>query len=101
MANPPGKLYAVLAYATFIGMIISYILNMDKKSPLANYHLRNMFGLVLIQVILMSLNEGMVTDILHVVAFGCWALSLVYAIAGEQKGVPWLSDRFQQWFSFF
>ena len=101
MANPPGKLYAILAYAHILGLAIAYILNMDKKYPLANYHLRNMFGLVLIQVIVVSLNQGAVTDFLHVVTFGCWALSLVYAIAGEQKGVPWLSDRFQQWFAFF
>ena len=101
MANPPGKLYAVLAYATFVGMIISYILNMDHKYPLANYHLRNMFGLVLIQLIIMSLDQGLMTDILYVVAFGCWAVSLVYAIVGEEKGVPGLSDRFQKWFAFF
>jgi len=101
MANPAGKSYAILAYATFVGLIIAYILNMDHKYPLANYHLRNMFGLVLIQLITMSLDQGMITDIMYVVTFGCWAISLVYAIVGEQKGVPFLSDKFQQWFSFF
>lgn len=101
MANPPGKTYAIFAYATFVGMIVVYILNMDHKYPLANYHLRNMFGLVIIQIVLLNLDFGIFSDVLHVVAVGMWAISLVQAISGEEKGVPYLSDKFQEWFSFF
>ncbi len=100
-----GNYKAILAYLTFIGLIFAYILNMEEKDTFVSYHIKNMFGLVIILFITITFFEGnyilqYTGQILYVICFFMWTYSLLMAITGKKKGVPVLSDKFQQWFKF-
>ena len=43
-----GNFKAILAYLSFIGLIIAYIMNIEEKDKFVTYHIKNMFGLVII-----------------------------------------------------
>ena len=96
---------AILAYLSFIGLIIAYILNMEEKDKLVSYHIKNMFGLVIILFITTTFFEGnqfleFIGQIAWVTSFFLWVYSLLMAITGKQKGIPILTDLFQKWFKF-
>lgn len=98
-----GDFKAMLAYLTFIGLIIAYIMNMDEKNKFVTYHIKNMFGLVLIMFISTTFFTGneilqYIGQIVWTVCFFMWAYSIVMAITGKSKGVPIISDLFQKWF---
>lgn len=96
---------AILAYLSFIGLIIAYILNMEEKDKFVTYHIKNMFGLVIILFITTTFFQG--NDFLQfigqfswTVCFFLWVYSLIMAVIGEEKGIPVLTDLFQKWFKF-
>jgi len=99
-----GNYKAILAYITFIGLIIAYILNIDEKDKLVTYHVKNMFGLVILFFIAVTFlgdeNLFFAGQILWVISFFLWVYSLVMAISGKFKGIPVVTDLFQKWFKF-
>jgi uncharacterized membrane protein len=100
-----GNFKAILAYLSFIGLIIAYILNIDEKDKFVTYHIKNMFGLVIILFITTTFFNGneflqFIGQIAWTTSFFIWAYSLVMAITGKQKGIPILTDLFQKWFKF-
>ena len=42
-----GKNIAIIAYMTFIGLIIAFVMNNDKKNEFAKYHIKQSLGLAL------------------------------------------------------
>ncbi|MBV1924324.1 MAG: hypothetical protein KUG68_09900 [Flavobacteriaceae bacterium] len=101
--TPLGKNIAIIAYITFIGTVIAYIMNVDHKHEFANFHIKNMFGLILL-MFLSQVTQASVSlllgEILFVIAFFLWAYSIVMAITNQKKGVPFLDEKFQEWFKF-
>lgn len=100
-----GNYKAILAYITFIGLIIAYVLNMDEKDKFVTYHIKNMFGLVILLFISMTFLKGnyilqFMGQIVWVMSFFMWVFSLLMAITGKSKGIPVITDLFQKWFSF-
>ena len=72
MSVPAGKNKAIVAYITFIGMFIAMSMNKDAKHPFASWHIKNMFGLLLIllvAVITQSNINLLVGDIIYWFAF--------------------------------
>lgn len=100
--TPAGKIHAVVAYLTFLGWIIAYFLNRDAKNKFATYHIKNMFGLLLILFVaqIMQTQHLLFGEVLWLLAFVLWVISLVMALTNKQKGIPFLSEKFQQWFTF-
>ncbi len=100
-----GNYKAILAYITFIGLIIAYVLNMDDKDKFVSYHIKNMFGLVILLFISTTFFEGnyilqYLGQLVWVVTFFMWVFSLLMAITGKTKGIPIISELFQKWFKF-
>ena len=99
----PGKTKAVIAYLTFIGFFIAISMNREKPDAFSTWHIKNMFGLLLILFasLLFQFNElYLVGDVLYGIAFMLWAWSLAMALRNSERGVPILSKKFQTWFSF-
>ena len=46
-----GKTMAIISYLTFIGTIIAYVMNNDKKNSFASFHIRQMIGLSIFSLI--------------------------------------------------
>lgn len=98
-----GDFKAILAYLTFVGLIIAYIMNMDEKDKFVTFHIKNMFGLVLLLFITTTFFNG--NEILQytgqiswIILFFMWAYSMIMAITGKAKGAPFIGDLFQKWF---
>ncbi len=99
-----GNYKAILAYITFIGLIIAYVLNREDRDLFVTYHIKNMFGLVLLLFIsqLLQTNDNflLIGEILWVISFFLWVYSLLMAILNKKAGIPVISDLFQKWFKF-
>ncbi len=104
MTNPPaGKSTAIIAYLTFVGLLIAYFMNRDEKHPFATWHIKNMFGLLLLLIIAQVTQAYInlqVGEILWLLAFVLWIFSLLMAILGKKKAIPSISEKFQEWFTF-
>ncbi|MCH7784315.1 MAG: hypothetical protein IIB06_02710 [Bacteroidetes bacterium] len=100
---PLGKNKAIIAYITFVGMLIAYFMNRDEKHEFATYHIKNMFGLVLLLFISQVTQANihlLAGEILWLFSSIFWLYSLLMAFDNKKKGIPWLSEKFQEWFTF-
>jgi uncharacterized membrane protein len=98
--TPPGKIKAVIAYLTFIGMLIAYFMNKDNTHTFTTWHIKNMFGLVILLFVSLALQDNEIGFYIYWISVVLWAYSVVMALLNKQKGVPFLSEKFQQWFTF-
>ncbi len=100
---PPGKTKAIIAYLTFIGLLVAYYMNRDEKHEFTIWHIKNMFGLILL-LLLSQLTQAYVNlqfgEILWGISFALWVFSLLRAMANKKEAIPVLSRKFQEWFTF-
>lgn len=99
-----GKVIAIVSYITLIGLIVAFIMNNDKKIPLASFHIRQSLGLVLSALVLSFVNIipilGQVVYLVGgVFLLVLWVMGLIGAINQKQEPVPVLGARFQEWFN--
>lgn len=107
-----AKTIAWLSYITIIGWIVALVQhsNMQQKSSLAVFHLRQSLGIIATWIVLYvammilavaTLGIGAILiPIIGIVCFVFWLLGLISAINGEEKPVPVLGELYQKWFSF-
>ncbi len=97
-----GKTIAIISYITFIGTIIAFIMNNDKKNSFAAFHIRQMIGLILLGIVINLIarvaNLGLISTVLGLVPLVFWVLGFIGVLQGEEKKVPLLGDMFQEWF---
>jgi uncharacterized membrane protein len=99
----PGKNKAILAYATFIGFLIAASMNANQKDEFATWHLKNMFGIIVIWIvsIVTKFNINLFSgDIIQIISILSVIYSLVMVFQNKKQGIPFLSEKFQQWFTF-
>jgi|AP45_3_1055517.scaffolds.fasta_scaffold138202_2 uncharacterized membrane protein len=96
-----GKTLAIVSYFTFVGVLIALIMNLEKKNPFTTFHIRQMFGLI-IMLIVSNVTEKYMDSwlgtILWFITFGCWLFGLYCAYKGEYKEIPYIGRKFQEWF---
>lgn len=97
------KNIAIIAYITLIGLIIAFVMNNDKKAEFSTYHIKQSLGLALTGLALGVI--GMVPILGWLVSFFgalallyLWIMGLMNAINGKQKPVPWLGEKYEEWF---
>lgn len=96
-----GRTLATVAYLTFIGTIVAFFLN-EKKNEFVTFHIRQMFGLI-IMLLIANISFGLhptLGDVLWVITFAGWAYGLIGAILKKRLSIPFLGEKFQQWFQF-
>ncbi len=101
-AAQEGRTLATVAYLTFVGTIIAFFLNDDKKNPFVLFHLRQMFGLIILLFIanmFFKVNET-IYNILWLISFSGWAYGLFGAVTKKWLAIPFIGEKFQQWFQF-
>ena len=102
-SRPPGKTKAIIAYITFVGMLIAASMNKDKPEAFATWHIKNMFGLCLLFIIAIvtQFNIHLLTgDILYGITVLLWIFCFIMAILNKTVGIPFFSKKFQTWFTF-
>jgi len=97
------KNIAIIAYITVIGLIIAFIMNNDKKAVFPTYHIKQSLGLALTGLALFVV--GMIPILGWIVSFlgslgllYLWIMGLINAINGKQEPVPWLGEKYEEWF---
>ncbi|WP_111707457.1 DUF4870 domain-containing protein [Lutibacter citreus] len=96
-----GKTIAIISYLWWVGLIIAFIMNNSKKNRFASFHIRQMLGLLLLNVVVSLLYKyvgASVGMILGLGTFVLWVFGLIGAFQGEEKRVPLVGDLFQDWF---
>ena len=81
-----GKLVAILSYITFVGWIVALILNLNNKTSLGSFHLRQALLLVIANIVLWWI--PIIGWLLQIVVLVFWIMGLIYAIQGQEKEVP-------------
>ena len=101
-----GKTMAIVSYITFIGLIIAFIINNDKKNSFTAFHIRQSLGIYLLWAatrFAYSLIAGFVyipllSTILYICMIALVVLGLIAAANGETKPVPVVGEKIQEWF---
>lgn len=98
-----GKQMAIIAYITIIGLVIAFIMNNEKKNAFAAYHIKQSLGLCVTGLALgiagMIPILGWIINILGVLALlYMWIMGLVSAMNEKKKPVPFLGEKFEEWF---
>ena len=96
-----GKTFAIVAYLWWIGLIIAFIVNMNRRNEFTSFHIRQAFGLNIASIAAGLVSEyisGTVGWILGAFVFVLWILGILYAIQEKEKTVPVIGDLFQDWF---
>ncbi|MGR7814180.1 DUF4870 domain-containing protein [Lacinutrix undariae] len=97
-----GKKLAVVSYLTFIGLIISIVMNLEKRNEFTFFHIRQMLGLIVMLLLSNSVEKyinSWAGTVLWAVTLLCWIFGIVMAIKEEAKPIPVVGEFFQKWFS--
>ncbi len=101
--SPAGKFTALIAYAPFVGFIIAYFFNREENHPFATWHIKNMFGLTImfiVSLVIQAQVDVTIGDIIWLICLLLWLFSWAMAFFNKRKGIPFLSEKFQEWFTF-
>lgn len=98
-----GKTIAIIAYLTLIGLVVALVMNGDKKNPFASYHIRQSLGLMLTSLAVSIVSViPFVGWLIGVLAFFVmlymWIMGLMNAVNGREKPLPFLGDKYLEWF---
>lgn len=99
-----GKITAIIAYITLIGLIVAFVQNAEKKNPFATYHIRQSLGLLCTALALSFVNIipffGWILCIAGMFALMVlWIMGLLNAVNGKESPVPVLGNLYNKWFS--
>ena len=101
--SPPGKSSALIAYAPFVGFLIAYFINRDENHEFATWHIKNMFGITLLFIVSLVIQaqiDVLTGDILWFSCIIIWLYCWAMAFFNKKNGIPFLSEKFQDWFTF-
>ncbi|WP_028890906.1 hypothetical protein [Tenacibaculum sp. 47A_GOM-205m] len=97
-----GKTAAIISHFTVIGLIIAFVLNMNKKNAFASFYIRQMLGLNLLYIaniwIVYRYLGNTIGWAVGVLLFVLWIISLLAVLKGEKKLVPVVGEQFQNLF---
>jgi uncharacterized membrane protein len=98
-----AKTKAILSHIFFIGWVIALVINMNQKEEYASYYIRQNLGLMIVGFVLSLLHVipvlgWIIAWIGYILIFVFWLMSLIWSITDVMKPVPFLGDKFQEWF---
>jgi len=98
-----AKTKAIISHLFGIGWLIALIMNMNNKEEYASYFIRQNLGLIIIVVLLKIVGYIPILGPIIWIAGGIlvfvfWLMSLIWAIQGDMKPLPWIGVKFQEWF---
>jgi len=91
-----SKLVAIISYITLIGWVIALVLNMQSKTKLGSFHIRQALIVMLAAAVLGWI--PVLGWILGIIVFIFWIMGLVSAINGKEKEIPVIGPLAQDWF---
>jgi uncharacterized membrane protein len=115
--NPPAKNIAIIAYASSVFLYlhlmvfiaafgVAIILNYNKGNKFASFHIRQMFGIAIIAVVVSVFADNIPKDqlllpLLIITLMVLLALlGLISSLRNQQDLLPFIGKYFQKWFTF-
>lgn len=93
-----AKTKAIVAHIFLVGWIIAFVINLNDKDELTSYYLRQ--TLVLHLIIAMGW-VPVLGNLLALVALIFLIISVLSAVQGDKREVPFVGRYFQDWFRGF
>ncbi|WP_299670845.1 hypothetical protein [uncultured Polaribacter sp.] len=97
-----GKTAAIISYISIIGTLIAFVLNKDKRNYFTSFHIRQNIGINILyfanQWIVYEYIGKTVGWIFGVFIFVLWIVGFIGVLKSEDKLVPVLGEKFQEWF---
>lgn len=98
-----GKKIAIIAHITWIGLLIAFVMNNDKKIPLASYHIRQMLGLTLTAIVIgiiaiIPILGWIIYIVGLLVMLYMWIMGLMNAMNEREQPMPILGKKYEEWF---
>ena len=97
-----AKTKAIVSHLFFIGWVIALVINMNQKEEYASYYIRQNLGLILSWVVVSVFMAFPIINwiawIGYLVVGIFWLMSLIWSITDVMKPVPFVGDKFQEWF---
>ncbi|WP_236979322.1 hypothetical protein [Membranihabitans maritimus] len=98
----PGRIVAMIAYLTIIGLMIAFVINYNSMTKFATYHIRQAIGLTITAIVLTLIGLlPLSTPILCITGGGIilcmWFTGLVNAFLGKEKPLPLLGSAYNKW----
>lgn len=105
-----GKTVAIVSYLSIIGWIIAYVMYGNNKTQLGVYHLRQTAALFIvgiacwvIQMLLLFVPVlgwiiGILLIFVYLFLFVLWVIGFIAAINGQEKPIPLIGKKAQDWF---
>ena len=98
-----AKTKAIVSHIFFIGWVVALVINMNQKEEYASYYIRQNLGFLIVAFALSLLYVipilgWIVAWIGYVLLFVFWLMSLIWSITDVMKPVPFIGDKFQEWF---
>jgi hypothetical protein len=90
-----ARVKAIIAHLFFVGWIIALVINSNNKESFTDFYLRQTLGIYLAGMVISWI--PIVNIFGGLIIFAFWLLSLVYAIQGQAKTIPF-GEYFQEWF---
>ena len=99
-----GKTVAIISYLTLIGLIVAIIMNNKEKTSLGQFHIRQSIGISVTGMALGLLRfvpgiGGIAISIVGVILLIALILGLLAAFSGEKKALPFIGEKYQEWFN--
>lgn len=99
-----GKTVAIISYLTIIGLIVAIIMNNKEKTSLGQFHIRQSIGISVTGMALGLLRfvpgiGGIAISIVGVILLIALILGLLAAFSGEKKALPFIGEKYQEWFN--
>ena len=103
-SSKDGKTVAIISYLTLIGLIVAIIMNNKEKTALGQFHIRQSIGISVTALALGLLRfipgiGGIMMNIVAVILLIALILGLIAAFSGEKKALPFIGEKYQQWFN--
>lgn len=103
-ASSDGKTIAIISYLTIIGLVAAIIMNNKEKTALAQFHIRQSIGISVTGMALGLLRfvpgiGGIAISIVGLLLLIALILGLVSAFSGERKPLPFIGEKYQEWFN--
>lgn len=98
-----GKLAAIICHFWIVGLVIGFVMNLNKKNYFTSFYLRQMIDMNLAQflngVVVYNYLGDTAGWIVGVLLFIGWLISLFGAFKEEEKLIPYVGEYFQNWFN--
>ena len=94
---------ATIGYITVIGLFIAMTMNSDNKDSFTTRHLQNMVGISILWIcsqVSFYYISPILGDVLWLLSFIVMIIQGVRAYQSKEPNIPYLSSKFQQWFTF-